>query len=134
MKILVRAELDFNDMEHLSLEDFNGNEYIIGYGFNGNYILTENGDMFSIKEDTKSIHFENMLDSQGNKIFASFNKSGKGGDMLETIERNKSNSNTKKIKVTTTFNSLSGMDYSFLINGEDYHYRKEDLKIIGIQK
>lgn len=32
--------------------------------------------------DTLSIHFPDMLDSQGNKIFASLQEDGKGGDIL----------------------------------------------------
>ena len=31
--------------------------------------------------ETLSIHFSDMLDSQGNKIFASLSENGKGGDM-----------------------------------------------------
>ena len=31
---------------------------------------------------TLSIHFEDMLDSQGNKIFASLQEDGKGGDII----------------------------------------------------
>lgn len=33
---------------------------------------------------TVSIHFPNMLDSQGNKIFASLQEDGKGGDIVDT--------------------------------------------------
>lgn len=36
-----------------------------------------------IDPSTLSIHFPDMLDSQGNKIFASLSKSGKGGDILK---------------------------------------------------
>lgn len=35
---------------------------------------------------TLSIHFEDMLDSQGNKIFASLQEDGKGGDVLNDGE------------------------------------------------
>lgn len=31
--------------------------------------------------DTLSIHFPDMIDSQGSKIFASLNEDGKGGDL-----------------------------------------------------
>lgn len=37
-----------------------------------------------IDPTTKSIHFPDMLDSQGNKIFASLQKDGKGGDILNS--------------------------------------------------
>ena len=33
---------------------------------------------------TLSINFPDMLDSQGNKIFASLSEDGKGGDIIET--------------------------------------------------
>ena len=36
-----------------------------------------------IDVDTISIHFPDMLDSQGNKIFASLQKDGKGGDIVK---------------------------------------------------
>ena len=35
-----------------------------------------------IKVDTISIHFPDMIDSQGNKIFASLQEDGKGGDII----------------------------------------------------
>ncbi len=35
-----------------------------------------------IDSTTLAIHFPDMLDSQGNKIFASLNEDGKGGDRL----------------------------------------------------
>ena len=37
----------------------------------------------SIDPTTLSIHFPNMLDSQGNKIFASLQEDGKGGDLFQ---------------------------------------------------
>ena len=36
-----------------------------------------------IDQSTLAIHFPDMLDSQGNKIFASLSASGKGGDITE---------------------------------------------------
>ena len=36
-----------------------------------------------IEIDTISIHFPDMVDSQGNKIFASLQKNGRGGDIVE---------------------------------------------------
>ena len=41
------------------------------YGLNG----------IEIDKSTLSIHFPDMLDSQGNKIFASLQKDGRGGDI-----------------------------------------------------
>ena len=36
--------------------------------------------------DTLSIHFPDMIDSQGNKIFASLQEDGKGGDIMQDDE------------------------------------------------
>lgn len=36
---------------------------------------------FEVDPSTLSIHFPDMLDSQGNKIFASLSEDGKGGDI-----------------------------------------------------
>lgn len=41
---------------------------------------------YPIDETTLSIHFPDMLDSQGNKIFASLQEDGKGGDIMQDDE------------------------------------------------
>ena len=41
---------------------------------------------YDIDPTTLAIHFPDMLDSQGNKIFASLNEDGKGGDILQDDE------------------------------------------------
>ena len=38
---------------------------------------------YPIDETTLSIHFPDMLDSKGNKIFASLQEDGKGGDIVK---------------------------------------------------
>lgn len=69
------------------------NEYIVGH-----YIEDENRQCIVILEkmfkgepiyttvdkSTLSIHFPDMLDSEGNKIFASLSEDGKGGDICES--------------------------------------------------
>ena len=40
----------------------------------------------SIDPTTISIHFPDMLDSKGNKIFASLQEDGKGGDIMQDDE------------------------------------------------
>ena len=61
------------------------NSYIIGFyqqyieGFQDNIFHEINNTL--IDPTTLAIHFPNMLDCQGNKIFASLSKDGKGGDM-----------------------------------------------------
>ena len=45
-----------------------------------------NFDITEIDPTTLSIHFNNMLDSQGNKIFASLQEDGKDGDIMQDDE------------------------------------------------
>ena len=67
------------------------NEYIIGYlkfdrkhnHYSINPIDDEN-TWHKIEENTLAIHFPDMLDSQGNKIFASLQENGKGGDKTDS--------------------------------------------------
>ena len=44
--------------------------------------ITNKDGEYRIDTTTLSIHFPNMLDSQGNKIFASLSEDGKGGDKI----------------------------------------------------
>ena len=41
---------------------------------------------YPIDKSTLAIHFPDMLDSQGNKIFASLQEDGKGGDIVKDDE------------------------------------------------
>ena len=75
------------------------NEYVIGYllpEYKGKFYLSvewssdfdgDTPDFVQIDISTLSIHFPDMLDSQGNKIFASLNGDGKGGDIVEYNEK-----------------------------------------------
>ena len=73
-----------------------------------------------IDPTTLAIHFPDMLDSQGNKIFASLSEDGKGGDIL----------------------GISGRTETLFINEsviQTYTFKWDDLKdfkkiIIGIQE
>lgn len=63
-------------------------EYVIGfYIFDGvrHLLLVDRGNLVQIQIDptTLAIHFPDMIDSQGNKIFASLSEDGKGGDIVE---------------------------------------------------
>ena len=40
-------------------------------------------EVYTIDTTTLSIHFPDMIDNQGNKIFASLREDGKGGDIVE---------------------------------------------------
>ena len=74
MKILTRAKSLCCD------------EYLISdsvmYKHNNLYLKVK-GKWRECDETTRSLNFEDMLDSKGNKIFASLGKDGKGGDILD---------------------------------------------------
>lgn len=78
-------------------------EYVIGFYSSAydihHYIITHLGvdtkanlvyqmstDIHKIDPTTLAIHFPDMLDSQGNKIFASLSEDGKGGDIMKDDE------------------------------------------------
>ena len=76
--------------------------------------------LFYIREidtTTLAIHFPDMLDSQGNKIFASLSEDGKGGDILEVPFE------------------VNNMDINFTLKLYDVFSESLDICIIiGIQK
>ena len=64
-------------------------EYLIGYlKFDRKHIhysinpIDEDNTWHKIEENTLAIHFEDMIDSQGNNIFISLQEFGKGGDII----------------------------------------------------
>lgn len=67
----------------------NSNNYVIGYEYYNHiedeYYITHyvSGSNYKIDRTTRSINTEDMLDSQGNKIFASLQKDGRGGDITD---------------------------------------------------
>ena len=56
-------------------------EYFISWG-ETNHVPNK----VQIDPTTLAIHFPDMLDSQGNKIFASLSEDGKGGDIMKDDE------------------------------------------------
>lgn len=70
-----------------------------------------------IDPTTLSINFNDMLDSQGNKIFASLNEDGKGGDMVNYLE----------LGYGITFKYIKGMFISIPNSFNQF-------KVIGIQE
>ena len=68
------------------------NEYVMGWYSSPIIIegktylsITNKDGEYRIDTTTLSIHFPNMLDSQGNKIFASLQEDGKGGDLIDNF-------------------------------------------------
>ena len=102
-------------------------KYIQGYllGMWGEYFISWGEtnhvpNKVQIDPSTLAIHFLDMLDSEGNKIFASLSEDGKGGDIVEY--------NTKKEVVKYSLGTI-----------QTYMFRFEDLidlevKVIGIHK
>ena len=65
------------------------NEYFIVKDTEGCYLASDCFHYLPYNEidpTTLSIHFQNMLDVKGDKIFASLNEDGKGGDILFDME------------------------------------------------
>ena len=68
-------------------------KYIQGYllGMWGEYFISWGEtnhvpNKVQIDPTTLAIHFEDILDSEGNKIFASLSEDGKGGDIMKDDE------------------------------------------------
>lgn len=68
-------------VEHFCGEKFQSYYMITGYTPDSNNHWGETATGTTIDESTLSIHFQGMLDSEGNKIFASLSENGKGGSI-----------------------------------------------------
>ena len=113
-------------------------EYFISWG-ETNHVPNK----VQIDPTTLAIHFPNMIDSQGNKIFASLSNDGKGGDIveLEHIRYLEDDEPSYIIKGLCLF-----MDSSFFVDDidnkfdrvfydeEGRNFRNKELKVIGIQE
>lgn len=91
-------------------------------------------DYFQIDQSTLAIHFPDMIDSDGNKIFASLSEDGKGGDIVS------GGFGIPRIKVEQTVIYKNG---SFIIETKKHNPKfidiisgvyHLDLEIIGIQQ
>jgi len=78
-----------------------------------------------IDTSTLAIHFQDMIDSEGNKIFASLNEDGKGGDIVSDKSGN-------EFSVLFKNNLLCFVDLmdSFL----EVEYETKWCKVMGIQQ
>lgn len=86
------------------------------------YSMVGNG--YEIDPSTLAIHFPDMLDNEGNKIFASLSEDGKGGDKIEFYRNGK------------YINGIAYYENKF-INYDGYGispHIEETLKVIGIQE
>ena len=107
----------------------NSNNYVIGYEYYNHiedeYYITHyvSGSSYKIDRTTRSINIEDMVDSNGNKIFASLSEDGKGGDIIET-----------ELKRVCT---AKYKEYFFYADNKDYHcncFGFIHSKTIGIQQ
>ena len=95
-----------------------------------------NFDITEIDIATLAIHFPDMLDSQGNKIFASLQEDGKGGDKFlfdNEIFIIWFDNQSLKINATNKDNFECNCHDS-LQEWYDFENKCYDLKIIGIQQ
>jgi len=97
-------------------------------------IIVEEIDI--IDPSTLAIHFQDMIDSEGNKIFASLSEDGKGGDMLENIIDNYIITFKYEGKVIGEENFGDGIGYyGFNLDlCSGYPPVKQKYKAIGIQQ
>lgn len=76
-----------------------------------------------IDPTTLAIHFKDMLDSEGTKIFASLSKDGKGGDICDFPDHS---------PLTAMRNTMDNdFDFGNVRCFKNYHM---DCKVIGIHK
>lgn len=111
-------------------------EYVEGYFYQPTHFISDGGkiideksyDNVKIDLSTLAIHFPDMLDGQRNKIFASLQEDGKGGDVL--YYKSKIDLVTK---TTVYFENYRLITHS---KGENTFRDKESLskfEVIGIQ-
>ena len=89
-----------------------------------------NFDITEIDPTTLSIHFPDMLDSQGNKIFTSLSEDGKGGDKI--IENGKYEDSFNPI--FNPYFRVSSFSIEDLPKTPYGQYELHKYKVIGIQK
>lgn len=91
--------------------------------------------IYEIDPTTLSIHFKDMTDSQGNKIFASLSEDGKGGDILYYEDDCQPYICEHSSDGTFLFEYLDNKtikNYICRLSQEKVLF--EDLKVIGIQE
>lgn len=121
----------------------NSDEYVEGFLFDGNKITSisrryidsmDRKFILPVFDEvdvlTLSIHFSDMTDSQENKIFASLNASGKGGDIIENYNFNNDYKNQIAIYDNCTLCLVDKDGNTYYLNNIEY----DKIKVIGIQK
>ena len=148
MKILFRAEMlssNYPKKENECFKLIDNTWYVIGKDSTVEYFEHEGIKLCSIlnkygawlgKENTKAIHFEDMLDSDNNPIFASLSENGKGGDMfLFDNEVFIIWLDTQSLKINATNKDNFDCNcHDLLQEWFAFENKCYDLKVIGIQK
>ncbi|MFA7084973.1 MAG: hypothetical protein WC141_10660 [Arcobacteraceae bacterium] len=126
-------------------------EYVIGWYSDPILIegklylsITNKNGTFRIDTTTLAIHFDDMIDSEGNRIFASLGENGKGGDIAdihmftqELGENLGAIEGEREFKATFIFNDLGyGLKTDSEIEMVAYYggLHEESFKVIGIQE
>ena len=98
-----------------------------GYLNVNNEVCIQENERAEIDPSTLAIHFPDMLDSEGTKIFASLSEDGRGGDILYSKAYS-----TNLIILYQTY-TVAILDYN-----KRYWVRSnivsEDIEVVGIQK
>lgn len=116
-------------------------EYVIGWYSSPIIIegklylsITNQDGEHRIDTTTLSIHFPDMMDSQGNKIFASLQEDGKGGDICEFKDWDRYYEDEFLNKGICLYENLKIVFTNrYKIMMEDLEF-KYDVKVIGIQE
>ena len=94
---------------------------------------------FRIDPTTLTIHFPDMLDSQGNKIFASLREDGKGGDIVKYEQvlggiLKSSGPEECIVKYCNRDHIIAPFFINAKYKNQKTYMTKEHLLVIGIQK
>ena len=108
------------------VKEYPGKHYI---HFNNGYTETYE----RIDPKTLAIHFKDMVDSEGNKIFASLSEDGKGGDITQDSYVETGYSFVNRISdgmwmQTININTISQRSY------DRNNFYPPDIEVIGIQE
>lgn len=105
--------------------------YITGYLYkNGDFVTVHN---IRIDPPTLAIHFPDILDSQGNKIFASLSEDGKGGDIISSGDF-KETVIFEKTKINESYQGGCDEVIFYGVKIGSYVTNIKHFKVIGIQQ
>ena len=103
--------------------------------------ITNKSGTFRVDKTTIAIHFKDMIDAKGSKIFASLQEGGKGGDIFITENDNTRDGDDiwtrEEYGETTAIISMHGLNFTdWKIEDDRYDsiYSKRFTKKIGIQQ